>query len=77
MKVTSLVFVIIVLASSNALRTASFSGALESMATIDFDDVPKKVTRFTQLKARALQGNQAEVIQPGALGACMQTKARR
>ena len=55
MKVTSFVFVICVLASYNALRTASFSGALESIATLpDIDDAPKKITRLTQLNARVL-----------------------
>ena len=55
MKVTSFVFVICVLASYNALRTASFSGALESIATLpDIDDAPRKITRLTQLNSRVL-----------------------
>ena len=57
MKFISFVFVLYVLASANALRTASYSSALVSVTSIpDIEETSiKRATKFTQLRSRMTQ----------------------
>ena len=56
MKVMSLVYVIFVLVTINALRTASFSGAMVSVTTMpDIEFSQKRITQLSQLRIRAMQ----------------------
>ena len=57
MKFISFVFVLYVLASANALRTASYSSALVSVTSIpDIEETSiKRATKFTQLRSRITQ----------------------